>query len=114
MIFSEQTFEALSAYETQYRTAINGDWCSNPGRAALALMHAELERIDKRQSRMNYNCSTCVLTTVKRIGRLYFADKAEREAKLAAEAAGEVAAAPEASQPDKTPAKSNKAKTRKK
>ena len=104
MIFSEQTFEALSAYETQYRTAINGDWCSNPGRAALALMHAELERIDNRQSRMNYNCSTCVLTTVKRIGRLYFADKAEREA----------AAAPEASQPDKAPAKSNKAKTRKK
>lgn len=104
MTFSEQTFEALSAYETQFRTAINGDWCTNPGRAALGLMHAELERIDKRQSRMNYNCSTCVLTTVKRIGRLYFADKAEREA----------AAAPEASQPDKTPAKSNKTKTRKK
>lgn len=104
MIFSEQTFEALSAYETQYRTAINGDWCSNPGRAALDLMHAELERIDKRQSRMNYNCSTCVLTTVKRIGRLYFADKAEREA----------AAAPEASKPSKAPVKSNNAKTRKK
>lgn len=104
MTFSEQTFEALAAYETQFRTAINARWCSNPGRTALQLMHNELDRIDGHVTRANFNCSTCVLHIVERVGRLYFADKAEREA----------AAAPETPKPSKTPAKSNKAKTSKK
>lgn len=104
MTFTDKTFEALAPFERHFNTAINGDWCSNPGRDALDLMHAELDRIDNRTTRMNYNCSTCVLTIVKRIGRLYFADKAEREA----------AAAPETPQPSKAPAKKKTASTAKK
>jgi len=93
MTFTDKTFEALAPYERHFNTAINGDWCSNPGRDALDLMHAELDRIDNRTTRMNYNCSTCVLTVVKRIGRLYFADKAERDAQKAAKALADTAAA---------------------
>ena len=42
MNFSDTTFETLSAWEKQYETAITGGWCTNPGRAALLLMHDEL------------------------------------------------------------------------
>lgn len=86
MNFSDTTFETLSAWEKQYETAITGGWCSNPGRAALLLMHNELDRIDGHKTRANLNCSTCVLTIVKRIGYLYFADKGERANAAAAAA----------------------------
>lgn len=110
MTFTNKTFEALAPFERHFNTAINGDWCSNPGRDALDLMHAELDRLDNRTTRMNYNCSTCVLTIVKRIGRLYFADKAQR----AAEAAHDAQDAHEAPQPSKAPAKKKTASTAKK
>lgn len=93
MTFSEQTFNELAAYEANFRTAINARWCSNPGRSALQMMHAELDRIDGRETRPNFNCSTCVLHMVERIGRLYFADKAERDAQKAASALADTAAA---------------------
>lgn len=93
MNFSDTTFEALAAYERHFDTAITGGWCSNPGRAALTLMHDELDRIDGHKTRANLNCSSCVLTIVKRVGYLYFADKGER-ANAAAAAAYQKATAP--------------------
>lgn len=93
MTFSDQTFNALAPYERHFRTATTGDWCSNPGRDALLLMQGELDRIDGHVTRPNFNCSTCVLHIVKRVGYLYFADKAERDAQLAAKALADTAAA---------------------
>ena len=104
MNFSEQTFDKLAAFESYYDTAIHGDWCPNPGRAALAAMCDALDEHDKKRNLRNFSCASCLLRIVKRTGYLYFADKAEREALKASEAA----------KPGKTPAKKTTAATAKK
>lgn len=83
MNFSDSTFETLAQYERYFRTAVDSDWCPNPGRTALGVMQDALDAIDRRTTPVNYNCGTCVLRVVKRAGYLYFADKAEREAAAA-------------------------------
>lgn len=98
MNFSEQTFNALAAYEKYFTTAIDGNWCPNPGRAALTIIHDALDAHDGRVTRMNYNCATCQLNLVKRAGYMYRADKEERIAAMLAV---------------KTPAKRQPTRTRK-
>ena len=85
MNFSEQTFNWLAEYERYFRTACSSDWCSNPGRSALATMCDALDEHDKGITRTprDFNCGACQLRIVKRTGYLYFADKAEREAAAA-------------------------------
>ena len=104
MNFPDKTFEALAPFERHFRTACDSDWCQNPGRAALDTMALALEEIDHRPTFINHACGSCILRVVKRVGYLYFADKAEREA----------AAAPEAPKPKKAPAKKTTATTAKK
>lgn len=106
MNFSEQTFNRLAEYERYFRTACDADWCSNPGRSALATMCDALDEHDKGIIRTprDFNCGACQLRIVKRTGYLYFVDKAEREA----------AAAREAANPVKAPAKKTTAATAKK
>ena len=100
MNFTDKTFETLAQYEHYFKTATEADWCPNPGRAALDVMAAALTEKDGRRTVVNHACGACILNVVKRAGFMYFADKAEREA----------AAAPEAPQPTKTPAKKTTAK----
>lgn len=104
MNFTDKTFEALAPFERHFRTACDSDWCQNPGRAALDLMARSLEEIDHRPTAINHACGSCILRVVKRVGYLWFADKAERE----------VVAAPEAPKPKKAPAKKTTATTAKK
>jgi len=80
MNFSDKDFEALAPFESYFRTAVDADWCPNPGRAALVTMHAALDAHDGRTTRQDYNCGQCLLRLVKRVGYLYFADKTAREA----------------------------------
>ena len=103
MNFSDKTFEALAPFERHFRTACDSDWCQNPGRSALDLMARSLEEIDHRPTAINHACGSCILRVVKRVGYLWFADKAEREAQVA----------PETPQPKKTTASTAK-KTAKK
>lgn len=114
MNFSDKTFEALAPFERHFRTACDSDWCQNPGRSALDLMARSLEEIDHRPTVINHACGSCILRVVKRVGYLYFADKAERETQSPAEAKCEAAAAPEAPKPKKAPAKKTTATTAKK
>lgn len=79
MNFSDKTFEALTKYERYFRTAVDADWCSNPGRDALIEIHAAVDEHDKRQTSQDYSCGQCLLRLVKRCGYMYFADKTERE-----------------------------------
>ena len=79
MNFSDQTFEALSKYESYFRTAVDADWCPYPGVAALKEIHAAVDEHDKRQTSQDYSCGQCLLRLVKRCGSLYFAATTERE-----------------------------------
>lgn len=78
MNFSDKTFESLSKYERYFNTAVNGDWCSNPGRSALMLMHDAQKEAEGKANRADFNCGPCLLTLVKRVGSLWIADKEER------------------------------------
>lgn len=100
MNFTDKTFETLAPFERYFKTACDANWCPNPGRAALDVMAAALTEKDGRRTVVNHSCGSCILNVVKRAGFLYFADKDAREA----------AAAPEAPQPTKTPAKKTTAK----
>lgn len=100
MNFTDKTFDALAPFERYFKTACDANWCPNPGRAALDVMAAALTEKDGRRTVVNHACGSCILNVVKRAGFMYFADKAQREA----------AAAPEAPQPTKTPAKKTTAK----
>ena len=104
MNFTDRTFDALAPFERHFRTACDSDWCQNPGRSALDLMARSLEEIDHRPTAINHACGSCILRVVKRVGYLWFADKAEREAQDA----------PEAPKPKKAPAKKTTATTAKK
>ena len=104
MNFTDKTFETLATFERYFKTATEADWCPNPGRAALEIMADALTEKDGRRTFINHACGSCILNVVKRAGFMYFADKAQREA----------AAAPEAPQPSKTPAKKKTASTAKK
>ena len=104
MNFSDKTFEALAPFERHFRTACDSDWCQNPGRSALDLMARSLEEIDHRPTAINHACGSCILRVVKRVGYLWFADKAQRDAQDA----------PEAPKPKKAPAKKTTATTAKK
>lgn len=107
MNFSDKTFEALAPFERYFKTATEADWCPNPGRSALDAMAAALTEKDGRRTAVNHACGSCILNVVKRTGYLWFEDKAAR-------ATREAAAAPEAPQPSKAPAKKKTASTAKK
>lgn len=79
MNFSAQTFDALAKYERYFRSAVDADWCPNPGRTALEEIHAAVDAHDGRQTRQDYSCGQCLLRLVKRCGFMYFSDKTARE-----------------------------------
>lgn len=81
---TDEQFAALAQYEDRFRTAIDGAWCRYPGLAALQTMASVYTSVTGRGIRINSGCSRCVLHVVQDAGRVYFAEKARREAEEAA------------------------------
>ena len=79
MRLTDEQFQILSQYETQFRTAIKARWARNPGTAALYAIHVIQSEVTKKKNPLNTSCSTCVLRLLTDMGHIYFADKAERE-----------------------------------
>jgi hypothetical protein len=77
---TDEQFAALAQYEDRFRTAIDGGWCRYPGLAALQTMASVYASVTGRGIRINSGCSRCVLHVVQDAGRVYFAEKARREA----------------------------------
>ena len=77
---TDEQFAALAQYEDRFRTAIDGGWCRYPGLAALQTMASVYNSVTGRGIRINSGCSRCVLHVVQDAGRVYFAEKARREA----------------------------------
>ena len=86
MTMTDEQFAALAQYEDRFRTAIDGGWCRYPGLAALQTMASVLGDVTGRAVRINSGCSRCVLHVVQDAGRVYFAEKARREAVQATKA----------------------------
>ena len=84
---TDEQFQALAQYEDRFTTAINAKWCRYPGLAALQTMVSVYNSVTGQTLRLNSGCSRCVLHVVQDTGRLYFAEKARREAVQAMETA---------------------------
>ena len=100
---TDEQFQALAQYEDRFTTAINAKWCRYPGLAALQTMVSVYNSVTGQTLRLNSGCSRCVLHVVQDTGRLYFAEKARREAVQATEVA----------RVSETPAKKNRPAKRK-
>ena len=87
MTMTDEQFAALAQYEDRFTTAINAKWCRYPGLAALQTMVSVYNSVTGKTLRLNSGCSRCVLHVVQDTGRLYFAEKARREAVQATETA---------------------------
>ena len=85
---TDEQFAALAQFEDRFRTAIDGGWCRYPGLAALQTMASVYNSVTGRGIRINSGCSRCVLHVVQDAGRVYFAEKARREAVQATMAKG--------------------------
>lgn len=83
---NDEQFAALAQYEDRFRTAIDAKWCRYPGLAALQTMVSVYNSVTGQGIRINSGCSRCVLHVVQDTGRVYFAEKARREAVQATEA----------------------------
>lgn len=79
MKLTDEQFQTLSQYETQFRTAVKARWARFPGTAALHVIHGIQYEVTKRKTALNTSCSTCILRLLTEMGHIYFADKAERE-----------------------------------
>ena len=77
---TDEQFQALAQYEDRFDTAINSGWCRYPGLAALQTMASVYTSVTGQGIRINSGCSRCVLHVVQDAGRVYFAEKARREA----------------------------------
>lgn len=80
MRLTDEQFQTLSQYETQFRTAVKARWARFPGTAALHQIHKIQREVTGRATSLNTSCSTCVLRLLTEMGNIYFKDKEEREA----------------------------------
>ena len=77
MTFSEEQLKTLSAWEENFRTAINAKWARNPGRSALRVIWETYTKTTGDRRRFNDNCSHCILSLLHDCGELYYRDLEE-------------------------------------
>ena len=79
MNYTDEQFAALAPFEDNFRTAIGGEWTRRIRTADQLRIKEIYEAATKSRIPFNQGCGTCLLNLLKRAGRLYFADKTERE-----------------------------------
>ena len=77
MRFTEEQLNTLSAWEDNFRTAVNAQWARNPGKSGLRVIYDIYTSATGDQRRFNDNCNHCILSLLQDCGRIYFQDKQE-------------------------------------
>ena len=85
--FTEKQMAFLATQERDMRTAVESNWSRYPGQANIEQMRKILEELTGQTREIRLSCSSCILNLVRDMGILYFAQKKEQEADLAAAAA---------------------------
>ena len=80
---NDDELRELSEWEPLFRTAVNADWASNPGRVALERIAAIYTAATGQPTTQNFSCGTCVLRLLQDTGRIYFAAQAAAKARKA-------------------------------
>ena len=94
--FTEKQMAFLATQERDMRTAVESNWSRYPGQANIEQMRKIWEELTGQTREIRLSCSSCILNLVRDMGILYFAQKKEQEADLAAAAAKAARAAEEA------------------
>lgn len=79
MRLTEEEYMALEPFEKHMETALRAGWSRNPGVSALDTMQRIYNRVSKSALKINKGCGVCILNLLKDVGRIYFADKKEKE-----------------------------------
>ena len=81
-MLTPEEMHALKPYREHLRHA-QSDFMINPGREAIRLMDAIYRRATGAHLRTDSTCGSCILNTLKRLGRLYFDCEAKANTEFA-------------------------------
>ena len=98
MKLTQEELDKLAPYEQNMRTAVRSKYLRNVGRSGLAVMIPIYERATGYRIHVNDTCGTCILDFLQRLGRIYFADKDEINARNVDTEATQSTETPEAEQ----------------
>ena len=90
MRLTEEQFKALAPYEKHFDSAVNHRWTRFPGGAALDLIHDILHQVTGLNMPLNKCCSHCILELMTEMGKIFLADRDERNKTLVSKIETEV------------------------
>ena len=90
MRLTEEQFKALAPYEKHFDSAVNHRWTRFPGGAALDLIHDILHQVTGLNMPLNKCCSHCILELMTEMGKIFLADREERNKTLVSKIETEV------------------------
>lgn len=102
MKLTQEELDKLAPYEQNMRTALHSKYLRNVGRTGLAVMIPIYERVTGYRIHVNDTCGACILDFLQRLGRIYFADKDEINARNVDIEASQSTETPEAEQVPKS------------
>ena len=90
MRLTKEQFDALAPYEKHFDSAVNHRWTRFPGGAALDLIHDTLKQVTGLNLPLNKCCSHCILELMTEMGKIFLADREERNKTLVSKLETEV------------------------
>ena len=90
MKLNKEQFDALAPYEKHFDSAVNHRWTRFPGGAALDLIHDTLKQVTGLNLPLNKCCSHCILELMTEMGKIFLADREERNKTLVSKIETEV------------------------
>ena len=90
MKLTKEQFDALAPYEKHFDSAVNHRWTRFPGGAALDLIHDTLKQVTGLNLPLNKCCSHCILELMTEMGKIFLADREERNKTLVSKLETEV------------------------
>ena len=90
MKLTKEQFDALAPYEKHFDSAVNHRWIRFPGGAALDLIHDILHQVTGLNLPLNKCCSHCILELMTEMGKIFLADREERNKTLVSKIETEV------------------------
>ena len=90
MKLTKEQFDALAPYEKHFDSAVNHRWTRFPGGAALDLIHDTLKQVTGLNLPLNKRCSHCILELMTEMGKIFLADREERNKTLVSKIETEV------------------------
>ena len=82
MKLTEEQYNLIAEYEKDFRHAINDGYFRIVNRKLLTDYAAIYKSVFKKDSKILNGCSRCVLADIKTLAKVYFDDKAEKEAQI--------------------------------